>query len=248
MEEILKILSSFDPISLEEMKEAKLMDRLDTKFSFHVKHLPDILNSLSSDYRVFEVDHVRASHYETLYFDTKDFDLYNQHHCGKLNRYKIRYRCYKDSKLIFFEIKFKNNKKRTIKERIKRDNVDEVLSGKAREFLLKKTSINPDSLLAQLWVNYTRITLVNRHTQERLTMDINLKYRYDNRHTSFPKLVIAELKQNKNTKSRFALLMRDRHIHPVSLSKYCFGIYNVHDNIKINNFKEKFRIIKKIAS
>jgi len=248
MEETLKILDTFEPISLEEMKSVKLLNRVDTKYTFHKKRLPDILNSLREDYRIFEVDHVRASHYETLYFDTANFNLYNQHHCGRLNRYKIRFRSYKDSNLTFFEIKFKNNKKRTIKERIRRDCIEEVIQGEVRDFLVKNTSVNPDDLMAQLWVDYTRITLVNKHSQERLTIDLDLTYRSGNKSVSYPKLVIAELKQDKCSKSFFALLMKHMHIHVGGISKYCFGIYSVHENIKTNNFKQKFRIINKIAS
>ena len=248
MEETLKILDTFEPISLEEMKNVKLLNRVDTKYTFHRRRLPEILNSLKDEYRVFEVDHVRASQYETLYFDTVNFDLYKQHHCGRLNRYKIRFRSYKDSNLTFFEIKFKNNKKRTIKERIRRDCIEEVLQGDVRDFLMKNSPINPDDLMARLWVDYTRITLVNKFSQERLTIDLDLTYRFGNKTVSYPKLVIAELKQDKSSKSCFALLMKHMHIHVGGISKYCFGIYSVHEHVKINNFKQKFRIINKIAS
>jgi len=248
MDEILKILDEFEPISLEEMKDVKLLNRIDLKYTFHVKHLPGILRELQPDYKVFLVDHVRASRYETLYFDTADFNLYRLHHNGKLNRYKVRYRSYKDSNLTFFEIKFKNNKNRTIKDRIRRDGIDEVINDDIRKFIIKKSTINPDELMACLWVEYTRITLVSRHSQERLTIDMDLTYRGNGRIKSYPNLVIAELKQDKNSRSFFAHVMRKRHIHLGGISKYCFGIYNVYDNIKINNFKSKFLKVKKINS
>jgi len=247
MEELLKILERFDPISLEEMKSVKLLNRIDTKYTFHIKYLPDILKSLKYDYRIFVFNNVRASHYENLYFDTADFNLYRKHQSGTLNRYKVRYRSYKDSNLTFFEIKFKNNKLRTIKERIRQDTIVEKIQGETRDFLLKNSTINPDELIARLWVNYTRITLVNKHSQERLTIDLDLTYRFGDKKISYPNLAIAELKQDKSAKSFFALQMKKRHISLLGFSKYCFGIYNVHENIKINNFKQKFRTVKKIA-
>ena len=44
------------------------------------------------------------------------------HQNKKLNRYKIRQREYLISDISFFEIKFKSNKGRTIKKRIKTKN------------------------------------------------------------------------------------------------------------------------------
>ncbi|HOY30900.1 MAG TPA: polyphosphate polymerase domain-containing protein [Bacteroidales bacterium] len=245
MDEILKILDSFDPISLEEMNEVKLLNRVDTKFTFNISYLPGILKALVSDYRILSFGDIRTNHYETLYYDTKDFNLFRQHQCGKLNRYKVRYRCYKDTDVTFFEVKFKSNKSRTLKQRFRMYGIEEQLSEETKRFVLKKSTINPDTLLARLWVKYKRITLVNKSSRERLTIDLNLTYESNGKTVSYPNLVIAELKQDKSTKSFFALLMRDIHIPRVSISKYCFGIYSVYDNIRINNFKPKFRIVKK---
>lgn len=250
MEDILKILNDFEPISLEEMKGVKLLNRVDTKYSFNIKYLPGILNALIPEYRILAFGPIRVNNYETLYFDTKDFKLYTQHQCGKLNRYKFRYRCYKDTNITFFEVKFKSNKKRTIKERFRRDVIEKEIKGETSEFVLENSNIDPDTLVAQLWVRYQRITLVNKKSQERLTIDLNLSYHDGdmNRSASFPNLVIAELKQDKSADSFFASYMRDIRIPRVSISKYCFGIYHVHYNVRYNNFKEKFRKIKKIAS
>src|SRR4051812_12077582 len=118
MEEVLHILREFSPITLEEMDEVKLQDRTDTKFVFAAKLLPSILEKLSKDCKVLEVNGIRLSRYETLYYDTDDFLLYNMHQNRRANRYKIRTRKYVESDLNFFEIKFKNNKGRTIKERV----------------------------------------------------------------------------------------------------------------------------------
>ena len=63
-------------------------------------------------YKCVEIENKRVSQYQTLYYDTKDMKLYNEHHNGHLNRYKIRHRTYVDSNLSFLEVKFKNNKGR----------------------------------------------------------------------------------------------------------------------------------------
>ena len=96
-----KILTGFNPISLAEMDEVKLMNRSDTKFVFSQKTLLNILPLIQSFYKVLEVDGVRLSSYKSLYYDTDDFQFYHQHHNGKTNRNKVRFREYVDSGLTF---------------------------------------------------------------------------------------------------------------------------------------------------
>src|SRR5262245_39433091 len=112
MLDLTTILNSFDPISLPEMENVKLMDRLDAKFTFRVDQLGAILQEIRPHYRLLEVGGIRANRYETVYFDTENLLLYSKHHAGKFTRYKIRFRKYVDSGLCFFEIKAKNNKGR----------------------------------------------------------------------------------------------------------------------------------------
>ena len=247
MENITAILNSYEPIGLKEMDEVKLLDRMDTKFTFRFAELPGLLKNASPFYYVLDINNVRINRYETLYFDTNGFNLYHQHHNGKLNRCKVRYRCYTDSDLNFFEIKLRNNRDRTIKERICEETVENEIKGKAGKFLTKKTCIKPEDLAAKLWVYYSRITLVNKSSKERLTIDINLNYKNGDKTVSFPDLVIAEVKQEKACRSYFTKMMKEKHIRSNSISKYCFGITSLYENIKMNNFKYKFSRIKKLC-
>lgn len=239
------ILKTFEPISLKDLGKVKLLNRVDTKFTFHIDKIQEILEHLTDSYRILEIENIRINQYESLYFDTIGLNLYHNHHNGRLNRFKVRYRCYKDSDLSFFEIKLKNNKNRTIKERIRRNHIEEVIQDDAKIFLMDKTSISSDDLNPMLWVYYSRITLVNKSKSERLTFDINLTYKYEKRSATYPKLVIAELKQEKSSNSMFLKMMKDRHIRKIAMSKYCFGIINLHSNIKMNNFKTKLLHLKK---
>ena len=50
-----EILKTFDPISLQEMDNVKLMDRTDTKFTFNIRELPAVLQEAKSDYKILEV-------------------------------------------------------------------------------------------------------------------------------------------------------------------------------------------------
>jgi len=241
------ILNTFDTITLQEMECVNLLNRTDTKFTFKADRLPLILNELKDHYKVLDINGVKLNKYETLYFDTPEFFLYTQHHNGKLNRYKVRFRRYVDSGLNFFEVKFKNNKGRTIKDRVKRKELHEKIEGKSEILLNEKTPLSSEKLKPVLWVNYTRITLVSKHSQERLTIDTQLNFDNGILNKSRPSLVIAEVKQEKAKKSIFITLMNKQKIYNSSISKYCFGILSLYDNVKKNNFKEKLKEINKIS-
>ena len=129
MSELIKQISLFEPISLSEMDSVKLMNRSDTKFVFSNQTLLQTLPKLQGYYRVLEIENIRLSSYQSLYYDTEDFQFYHQHHNGKTNRNKVRYREYIDSGISFLEIKHKNNKGKTIKKRIPVNAIPEMLEG-----------------------------------------------------------------------------------------------------------------------
>jgi hypothetical protein len=242
-----QIISAFKPISLSEMDSVKLMDRTDTKFVFHIQDLGAVLGEISNHYRALEVEGTRWSPYETLYFDTPNLELYLRHHNQKLNRYKIRYRKYVNSNLHFFEIKFKNNKGRTIKKRIKEAKIETEIKDNAKSLLENITLFKATDLKPVLYVNCSRATLVNTEMEERLTLDVNLQFQMNGKELNFRPLVIAELKQSKvNVQSPFYRLMKHNRFRSSSMSKYCFGVTQMFPDIKKNNFKPKIRTLNKI--
>ena len=226
----------------------KLMDRTDTKFTFHISKLENILEEARHYYKILDVEGNRISRYKTLYFDTENFDLYNQHHNGKLNRYKIRHRTYIENNLGFLEVKFKNNKGRTLKTRIKQKEVLLPASGRALEFLERMLPFNPAKLIPKIWINYSRITLVNKLSAERLTLDLNLEFEKDEKSEVLDQLVIAEVKQDSKIASPFVAMMHQKHIREGSISKYCFGVASSFTQVKKNNFKAKLLNIKRIIN
>ncbi|MCX9011886.1 MAG: polyphosphate polymerase domain-containing protein [Candidatus Methanoperedens sp.] len=248
MDALFQALLRFEPISLEQMDNVRLMDRTDTKFIFRIEQLPIFLGQISGHYRILEVANSRISRYETLYFDTEDFQLYLKHQNGKLNRYKVRYRRYVESDLNFFEIKFKNNRGRTIKDRIRRNGTGYKIEDEVQHLIHEKTPLDPGSLIPKLWVNYSRITLVNKFSRERLTIDVNLNFRNEAANKYFNNLVIAEVKQEKSSPSPFIRVMRQNHIREGSISKYCLGVISLYEQVKKNNFKPRLLIMNKVMS
>ncbi len=247
MQDLNEILSRFPAITLKEMDQVALMDRIDTKFVFHVSQLPDVLLALMPEYHVLKVRNTIENRYCNLYFDTEDMLFYRLHHNRHMNRYKVRYRSYLDSGQSFFEIKFKNNHARTIKERISRMMVEESISGEAESFMRARPALSELTLLPRLWINYKRITLVNLAKRERLTIDTHLSYTNGTQTAAYPSLVIAELKIQKSAASPFLILMKQLHIRRLSVSKYILGIISLYDDVKTNNFRSKIRRIQKIS-
>ena len=228
------------------MDKARLMDRTDTKFTFTQEELVPILEEAKDLYKVLDIENHRISTYRTLYYDTKDLNLYTQHHNGKLNRYKVRHRTYVESNIGFLEVKFKNNKGRTIKDRIKKADAPQLWCGESSGFLTKKTPFRPEGLVPVVWVNYKRITLVNNANAERVTIDTDLEFVNDGVTRKMKGLVIAEVKQDKKNRSDFLGLMKKYRIREGSISKYCMAVVMTEPGVKKNNFKERLSSLKHI--
>ena len=243
-----EILMQFEPIGLKEMDGVKLMNRTDTKFLFTMEQFSAVLTDVLEYYRVLEINSKRSGLYKTLYYDTENLNLYSNHHNGKLNRYKIRHRTYADSDLGFLEVKFKNNKGRTIKNRIEEHYPPNTWEGESEMFLKKTLPFDPQTLIPVLWVNYNRHTLVHKTEAERLTIDMNLEFIKDGVIKRLDNLVIAEVKQDKKKVSPFIKMMKKYHIREGSISKYCMGMALTNDKVKTNNFKSKLLTLKHILN
>ncbi|MEO5642020.1 MAG: polyphosphate polymerase domain-containing protein [Bacteroidia bacterium] len=249
MKEAIKVvLDTFETITLEEMDRVKLMDRIDQKFNFNISQLAALLNEVRDQYRVLEVSGTKMSRYETLYYDTPTFDLFHKHHNGQTNRYKIRLRRYVESDLNFFEIKFKNNKGRTIKKRVKKNDLEKIISGKAEELLANTSGMAPHHIEPKLWVNYNRVTLVNRFEEERITIDLDLEMKNGDDVADFSGLVIVEAKQAKAHDTAFVKRLKNLHIREGGTSKYCLAVSKLIPDIKKNNFKPALITIQKILN
>ncbi len=243
-----KILDLFSAITLDKMDNVKLMNRQDIKYAFHKNKLAGLLNEVTEDYFVLEVLGGRSMEYESVYYDTPDFHFYTSHHNGKLNRLKVRMRRYVKSDDCYLEIKFKTNKYKTIKKRRKIQSLTTPLETDTINYLKKLSGYNYNDLENKLLTTYTRTTLVSKTKRERVTIDTNLAYTRNGITKEFPFLAIAEIKQEKVDSSPFRDLMKKAQLQPGGISKYCFGIISMYDNVKKNNFKEKISLINKIKS
>ena len=244
-------IKNFKTISLFEMENVQLLDRMESKFYFSIEELPAILNLMITDYYILDVNGVKVNRYESIYYDTEDFKLYllNQNRIAK--RCKVRYRNYLDSKLSFFEIKEKNNKNRTIKHRILNNDSDcstdkMIVTNEIEKLIQTTTPYNSKVFQKKLAVYYSRLTFVNKTDCERVTLDLYLNFTNKTESVHYSNIVIAEVKQTKTTlNSIFITIMRRQKINEGGLSKYCFGVATLFPKMKQNLFKEQIKNLLK---
>ena len=246
MSNLLPIISDFAPISLKEMDGVKLMSRMDTKFVFKIEKLPSLLEKMTPFYRVLEINGKFIHDYKSLYFDTNARKFYIDHHNSRVNRNKIRFREYVDTGLTFLEVKLKNNKGRTIKKRMKVDAISKELSKKHREYI-EKIIRKPLDVNAKQWIIFSRLTFVHKTQKERLTIDIKLSFKDDEKVGNLNDIVIAEVKQERMSRSSdFIRIAKEMCILPIRLSKYCISTMQLWPSIKQNRFKKKLLFINKL--
>lgn len=239
-------LARFDPISLAEMDGVKLQDRMDTKYVFAERDLPGVLEAMLPHYLLLEVDGQRGTAYRSLYFDTADHQHFKDHHNRRTFRVKVRFREYLGSDLVFLEVKRKTGRGRTDKKRLRVQAIPEALSPEQQAFVAN-ASRSATTLHASLWNYFTRLTFVNKHQPERLTMDIDLRYSQPGEERSLGAVVIAELKQERADRtSPFVRIMRERVIPPSGMSKYCIGMLLLERPVKHNAFKEVLLKLEKL--
>jgi hypothetical protein len=238
--------TNFNPIQLEQMNQVKLMNRTDQKFWFHLDDLQELLWAVTKDYFLLHVNGEFKIPYSTTYYDTGNNAMYISHHNGKLNRYKIRRRTYLSSGISFLEIKFKNNKGRTIKERIKSGFPQSSFSAQESEFISTLTPFSSENLEPSLTNGFSRMTLVNKNFKERCTIDLNLNYVADSDPILLDKLVILEIKREGNKLySPLEAALKAVRIKRAGFSKYCMGRSITDPGLKRNAFKKKIRRIEK---
>jgi hypothetical protein len=251
MADIKNILGSLAPVSLSEMDNVRLMDRVDIKYVLSAGRLSDLLIRLNGNYKVLEIDGNRIFSYFTRYLDTSGYYFFNQHVRGKPERHKVRFRTYESTGTTYLEVKKRTNRNRTIKCRIKNDlTSDNRCDEKASVFL--KEYIPGDALqLHPVLVNsFKRITLVGSAFNERATIDFDLSFS-DNagKVAGYPHAAIIEIKKpGRFSRSPMADILKELSVHPTGFSKYCFGTSVLYDIPRKNIMREKIILINRIEN
>lgn len=245
-------LNQMEPIGLADMKAVRLMNRVDQKYMASVSQLEPLLERVAEEYYVQQIEGEPIAPYRTLYFDTADLHMYTMHHNTKLGRQKLRVRCYRSTDTTFFEIKNKDNKKKTRKVRIpiSVDDYDRCLQmPEVGAFLCQNTPYTPALLHECLENRFERITLVDKGMSERITIDRSITFH--NRATGLSadisRLLVIEVKHEVGAPiSPLERALHEMHIQPRRMSKYCIGTALTDPSAKHNRFKPKLLFIEKL--
>ncbi|MDA1326817.1 MAG: polyphosphate polymerase domain-containing protein [Proteobacteria bacterium] len=240
-----ELIRGFTPISLEDTnKLARMLKRVDNKYVLQREELRGILAALRNEFAILNIDGVTEFRYSSCYFDD-NFQSYHDHHQGRRLRYKIRARHYIDSGDIFFEVKLKDKRGQTNKERIRCQTFDAQKPSEKSLAMLKKfyrrmynKEFLPD-IEPALIVNCKRCTLVSLRGGERITIDYCLSF---DPLTGSPvnignDFIIVETK-SADGKGLADVLLKKTGIRQASkLSKYCIGAILTGRVTRYNNFR-----------
>lgn len=248
------LLDPFDTITLADMKQVRLMNRVDEKYLMNHSQLERLLERIAGDYYMQRINGEALAEYHTLYFDTAALEMYTQHHNRKLHRQKLRVRRYRSNNQTFFELKDKNNKGKTHKTRIavSPDDFFNVLElPEVQQFVDSEARITRAALLPQIENHFTRITLVDKGMHERVTIDSNIRFHNWQSENDYDlsQLVVMEVKREVGAaKTPIDNVLVEQRIHARRMSKYCIGTVLTNPEAKYNRFKTKIRYIHAITS
>lgn len=234
-------------VGLEELDAlASLQTRVDRKYVIPAQDLDSLLWALVDDVRILEIDGRRTFGYESTYHDTPELQSYLAAARSRPNRYKVRTRSYLDTDRHVLEVKTRDRRGRTSKQRSEGSHDRHVLDAGGRRFVLEAVRAEVpaldreefgaeiSSLIPTLRTSYRRTTLLlgaGAEPLSRTTIDTSLVFAdlrsagdLRRKSSSFhPGIVIVETKTTGQGSAVDRLLWRSGH-RPVKISKYGTGL------------------------
>ncbi|UBV44850.1 polyphosphate polymerase domain-containing protein (plasmid) [Deinococcus taeanensis] len=243
-------LQGFRSISLADTQAAALMDRVEYKYLSTLPLVCDLLPALWAHYHALDISGTRLQGYSSVYHDTLDFSMYRAHHNGQARRHKVRYRQYRATGQTFMEVKLRDPKGRTRKERTLMTPGTDLPAAQAAFLAGHLPALGTAQLEPKLRVDCDRLTLVNVPRQERLTFDLNLTLSSPDGAVTrtFPDLVVIELKcAGGVTQSAFLPFAQQQALRGQPFSKYGVGCALLYPTLKRNAFKPQLLHLARLA-
>jgi hypothetical protein len=186
--------------------------------------------------------------YNTVYFDTPDMFMFQQHARGQRPRFKVRIRHYPDRQVSYLEVKEKTNRSETLKQRRQVAFGQDVISDSHHAFIRKYTQLDPATLRPLLATNFKRLTLIDPIRGERVTSDIFLSFAAGTVSKDLSRLVITEIKQaTAQARTPFTEALYDVAVRPRSFSKYTLGVAFLGLAARVNAFRPALRMIERLV-
>jgi hypothetical protein len=239
-------LEGFAPVEPSVLERRALLRRSDTKFVVGVEALALALGSLARDHGVVLSGGERIATYATLYYDLPDLRGYDDHVRGRSPRHKVRARHYPDRGVSFLEVKSRTRAGRTEKARRPHPFGEEALSEAETAWALGITGWPGRCLLAQAWTRYRRITLVGLASDERITVDLDLRLERPPLTRSLGGLAIVEVKQPRlDLRSPAVLALRRAGARSRSVSKYTVAMGLLAPGVRRNRILPTLRDLER---
>ena len=244
----LRSAALLEPIGLEELVErAALLTRVDRKYVLTLAAAEDLVAELARSARVLEIGGRRSAGYESLYLDTPALTSYHLAARARRHRVKVRRRTYLDGGGSYLEVKTRDPRGRTVKERIPCGSTGPLLSAEDVRFVEDRLARSgaarvPGSLLrAALRTRYERTTLFLPAGGSRLTVDTGLVW---DRARDLPPgtalflgpVAVVETKSGTSASAADRLLWSLGH-RPARISKYGTGLAALRADLPSNRWR-----------
>ncbi|MDO4260414.1 MAG: polyphosphate polymerase domain-containing protein [Actinomycetaceae bacterium] len=228
------IPADLSPISLEQLnRSAALLTRVDRKYILYADELPEILEAMSVDVRILDINGRRSHSYSSTYFDTDDLLSFRGTAHPRRRRFKVRTRTYSDSGQAYLELKTRGKGGATVKERVAIP-LGVAQSGRLSPAMRRWVDTHIDPLVYEGVADYLSPTLLGNYQRAtllisgggRATIDAELEWHLlaagleaSREHLSLPEMVIVETKSGASPSSFDELLWQSGH-RPARISKY----------------------------
>jgi hypothetical protein len=252
-------LAGLDTVDLAELTDrASLLTRIDRKYVLPRSALDAVLADLDPGVRVLDINGVRSSAYESVYFDTPELTSFLMAAHPRRRRFKIRTRTYVDSAQSYLEVKTRGGRGLTVKDRLPYALDDRAtLTAEGRRYtdtVLDEADITGaegQDLVPTLTTRYLRTTLFIPESSSRATIDTGLSWatvpdrpavradalplRLDR-----PQLAIVETKSGSRASAVDRILWAHGH-RPATMSKYGTGMAALRRDLPANKWAPVLR-------
>jgi len=238
-----ELVARFQEAPLELAIQRELRCRADSKFILPPSAAAELIRALTGDYVALAAGAGLVASYRTLYFDTPELDFFHAHRRSRRVRHKVRVRHYPDRRITLLEVKTRKSELQTIKEWRIREYGDHELSADDQAFVAAHTGIDR-GVRPQVWTDFRRLTLLGAHTNERITVDVDVAFTMGMRSRRLDDVAVVEVKQwpfSRNTPVMASL--RGAGWRPCGISKYCAAVTLMRPEVRHNRLLPDLRAL-----
>lgn len=248
MEAFDELVAGLPPVGLDDLRRtAPLLVRRDRKYLVPLGHLPLLVAGLPVRSEALDIAGVRSFTYESLYFDTPSRVSYLDAARRRPRRWKVRRRTYHDTGERFVEVKVRDRRGMTIKQRSPSAPADDRrepnrLSPDDRSFVagaehLAGFDLAVAELEPVLITRYVRTTMLLPEIGARMSIDRVVRF-VDAHRTQGSELADVAVVEIKSAGRVTAADRQLRHLghRPAPISKYGTGLASLHPELPSNRW------------